>query len=289
MTVEPRFATSPLRPRDPGAPVALLGVPLDRNSSFLRGARFGPGALRAALASGSMNWSSEGGLDLESDSRWSDWGDVEQLDGDGALPLDDAMATIARAAGEVWSGGGRLLAIGGDHSISAPLLRAAARQLPPLTIVHFDAHPDLYPLFDDNPHSHASPFHRVMEEGLAARLVQVGIRAMNGVQRDAAARFGVEVVPAATAADWPGLAVDSPVYLSIDLDVLDPAFTPGVAHHEPGGLSVRELLTLISRVRGPVVAADLVELNPERDPTGRTAFVAAKLAKELLARLLAAL
>jgi agmatinase len=278
-----------LRPRDAAAPVALLGVPLDRNSSYLRGARFGPGVLRAALGSGSMNWASEGGLDLESDARWSDWGDVERIDGDSALPLGDAMAAIDSAAEAVWSGGGRLLAIGGDHSISAPLVRAAARHLPPLTVVHFDAHPDLYSLFDDNPHSHASPFHRVMEEGLAARLVQVGIRAMNGVQREAAARFGVEVVPAATAADWPGLEAGGPVYLSIDLDVLDPAYAPGVAHHEPGGLSVRELLTLLARVRGPVVAADLVELNPARDPSGRSAFVAAKLAKELLARLLAAL
>lgn len=283
------FAPPPLQHPRTVAPVALLGVPLDRNSSYRRGARFGPGALRAAFASGSMNWTSESGVDLEADVRWSDWGDVEGIDGDGALPVGEAMAAIESAAAEAWRGGGRLLAIGGDHSVTAPLVRAAARQLPPLTIVHFDAHPDLYPLFDDNPHSHASPFHRVMEEGLAARLVQVGIRAMNAVQRDAAARFGVEVVPAATAADWSGLAVDGPVYLSIDLDVLDPAFAPGVAHHEPGGLSVRELLTLLSRIRGPVVAADLVELNPERDPSGRTAFVAAKLAKELLARLLAAL
>lgn len=276
----------PLRPRS-AAPVALLGVPLDRNSSYLRGARFGPAALRAALHSGSMNWESEGGVDLETDPRWSDWGDVGGIDGDGALPLDDAMATIERAAADVFGGGGRLLAIGGDHSITAPLVRAAARASAPLTIVHFDAHPDLYPEFDGNRHSHACPFHRVMEEGLAARLVQIGIRAMNGAQREAAARFGVELVPASAAPAWPGLDADGPVYLSIDLDVLDPAFAPGVAHHEPGGLSVRELLTLVARVRGPLAGADVVELNPERDASGRTAFVAAKLVKELVARLVA--
>ncbi len=269
-----------LRPRSDTARVVVIGVPLDHNSSYLRGARKAPDAIRQYLSAGSMNWTSESGVDLEAHAGWSDWGNVDCRGDAGDL------ARVQSVAASAWQRG-RVLALGGDHSITAPLLRARPPQARRLTVVHFDAHPDLYPEFEGNRDSHASPFHRVMEEGLAGRLVQIGVRTLNAVQADAARRFGVEIVRPEAVADWPGVSGPDPVYVSFDMDALDPAFAPGVSHHEPGGLTVREVLSALGRVRAPIVGADIVELNPDRDPDGRTAAVGAKLLKELLARLVA--
>jgi arginase family enzyme len=122
-----------------------------------------------------------------------------------------------------------------------------------------------------------------MEAGLARRLVQVGIRTLNRHTREQAERFGVEVVEMrhfdAGAVPIPG----APLYISIDLDGFDPAFAPGVSHHEPGGLTVRDVLQVLHRIRTPIVGADVVELNPSRDLNGVTATLAAKLVKELAA------
>jgi agmatinase len=170
--------------------------------------------------------------------------------------------------------------------VTYPLVRAYARHFDRLNLLHFDAHPDLYDEFEGNRLSHACPFARIMEEGLVQRLVQVGIRTMNPHQQAQAERFGVEVV---SMHDWPpdnDIDFDGPVYLSFDLDALDPAFAPGVAHREAGGLSTRESLRLIGRLRAPLVGADIVELNPSRDVQDLTAVVAAKLVKELAARML---
>jgi arginase len=271
--------TDLLRPKRAGTQVAVLGIPLDHNSSFLRGPRKGPAAIRRTLLEGSTNLTSESGLDLEVDPRWCDWGDVD-CRGEAA-----DMARIEHAAAEAWNCG-RLLALGGDHSVTAPVLRGRPRDGSRLTVLHFDAHPDLYPDYEGNRDSHASPFHRVMEEGLAHRLVQAGIRTMNSVQSEAARRFGTETISPDALAAWPGIDGPEPVYVSIDLDALDPAFAPGVSHHEPGGLTVREVLGALRKVRSPIVGADIVELNPDRDPDGRTASVGAKFVKELLARLL---
>jgi arginase family enzyme len=122
-----------------------------------------------------------------------------------------------------------------------------------------------------------------MEKGLAKRLVQVGVRTMNGHCREQVARFGVEVVEMRGFAPDRVPIPDGPLYISIDLDALDPAFAPGVSHHEAGGLSVRELLSVLHRVRVPIIGADIVEYNPARDVNGVTAVVAAKLVKELAA------
>jgi arginase family enzyme len=152
--------------------------------------------------------------------------------------------------------------------------------------LHFDAHPDLYDEFLGNRHSHASPFARIMEEGLAKRLVQVGIRTVNGHQREQAERFGVEFVEMRNWRDDLTLDFDSPVYISFDLDALDPAFAPGVSHREPGGLSTRQAIGVIQRLRAKVVGADIVEFNPRMDPAQITAVVCAKLLKEIAAKML---
>jgi len=162
-------------------------------------------------------------------------------------------------------------------------MTAIAAHHGPVDILHIDAHPDLYDALLGNRRSHASPFARIMEAGLATRLVQVGIRTLNTHQREQADRFGVEIVPMRgfELAKLPRLV--RPLYISIDLDGLDPAHAPGVSHHEPGGLTTRQLLDLLDRVEAPIVGADVVEYNPDRDINGMTAVVAAKLVKELAA------
>jgi arginase family enzyme len=147
--------------------------------------------------------------------------------------------------------------------------------------VHFDAHPDLYDELLGNRLSHASPFARIMERGLASDLWQYGIRTLNPHQRTQVARFGVHCHEMRHHACWPLPTQPGPLYVSIDLDALDPAFAPGVAHQEPGGLSVRQLLDLLFQLPGPVVGADVVEYLPQRDVGDVTAVVAAKLAREL--------
>jgi agmatinase len=176
--------------------------------------------------------------------------------------------------------------LGGDHSISFPVLRAVRRYHPRLAVLHLDAHPDLYDEFEGDRFSHACPFARVMEAGLADRMVQVGIRTMTAHQRQQAVRLGVEVIEMKDWRDGRVLPFDSPVYLSLDLDVLEPGLAPGMSHREPGGLTVRQVLGIIQSLESPLVGADLVEFNPANDPTGLTAGVCAKLVKELAARIL---
>ncbi len=261
--------------------VAILGIPLDENASFLRGAALAPERIRQALHSPSTNLSAENGLDLGADPRWRNLGDLPLSSG------DQALAQIESAAVQVLERRARLVSLGGDHSISYPILRAYAPKYPQLTVLHLDAHPDLYDEFDGSRRSHACPFARVMEAGLVTRLVQVGVRTMNPHQRQQAVRFGVEVVEMRHWRPDLSLHLSTPLYLSLDLDVLDPAFAPGVSHHEPGGLSTRDVLGIIQGLPAPLVGADIVEYNPERDPLGITAMLAAKLLKEILANMLA--
>ena len=263
------------------ARVALLGLPWDEHSSFQRGAAGAPPLIRAAMRSPSSNLSTESGLDLGWEARFSDAGDVEIPEGEGAL------AAIERVIGALASSGARVMALGGDHAITYPVLRAQAAAYPGLTIVHFDAHPDLYDEFEGDRLSHASPFARIMEEKLAARLVQVGIRTLNAPQRAQIARFGVELVEMKDFRPDLVIRAAGPVYVSVDLDGLDPAYAPGVSHPEPGGLSTRDVLGVLQRLEGQLIGADVVELNPQRDPDGTTARVAAKITKELVARMLA--
>jgi len=279
---EPGHGTGVERSLDSIGPgtIALLGIPFDEHSSFLNGAALAPRQIRAVLHSGETNLSAESGADLGRESRLKDVGDLVLERGAGAL------VQIEHAVAGLLSRGARVLSLGGDHAVTLPILRAHAKEYDSLNILHLDAHPDLYDEFEGDRYSHACPFARIMEERLASRLVQVGIRAMNPHQRVQAQRLGVEVVDMR---HWsPGFQprFDGPVYLSLDLDVLDPAFAPGVSHHEPGGLSTREVIGLVQRLEGPLVGADIVELNPERDVVDMTAMAAAKLLKEIVAKML---
>lgn len=257
----------------------LLGCPWDASSSFLRGAADAPPLIRRALRSPSSNSWSESLRDLGAGGPLGDAGDLD-------LSTDDPRGVIERGARDVIAKQGRPLSLGGDHSVSYPLLRAVRSAHPRLTVLHIDAHADLYEDFEGDRYSHACPFARVMEEGLADRLVQVGIRTLNQHQRSQANRFGVEFIDMRAWAAGVRPDVSGSVYVSLDLDALDPAFAPGVSHWEPGGLSVREAITLIQGLGGTLAGADLVEYNPARDPSGVTAYVAAKLVKEIASRML---
>jgi arginase len=269
-----------LEPLTPGT-IVVLGVPSDENSSSMRGPAQAPALIRQKLHSGEANLCTETGIDLGSDGRWVDLGDLDL--GRGAA----AREQIEQAASELVRRGLRIVSLGGDHAVTYPLVRGIGHQYPDLNILHLDAHPDLYDELEGNRYSHACPFARIMEEQLATRLVQVGIRTMNPHQRQQAERFSVEVQDVLHWQPGTVLEFDGPLYLSLDLDVLDPAFAPGVSHHEPGGLSTREVIDLIQGLEAPLVGADIVEYNPQRDPIGMTAMTAAKLLKEIIARMLA--
>jgi arginase family enzyme len=171
--------------------------------------------------------------------------------------------------------------------VTYPILRAVREFHDDLTVVHIDAHPDMYDDLDGNPLSHASPFARALEQGCMTTLVQLGIRTANQHQVDQAARWNVTMLGPRHLDRFDPSALRGPVYLSLDLDGLDPSCAPGVSHHEPGGLTVREVLDVIDAMPGPLVGADVVELNPTRDLVDMTAMVGAKLVKEIAGAMLA--
>jgi arginase len=260
--------------------VTIIGIPFDDNSSYVKGTALAPPRIRQAFYSPSSNLFTENLTDLGSISSLSDLGDL-------AFSEDaDAFILIESTVHSALTQGARSLCLGGDHSITYPILRAYATTHKQLTIVQLDAHPDLYEEFKGNRFSHACPFARIMEEQLANHLVQIGIRGMNTHQFEQAKRYQVETIDMRAWQKNPTLKIKGPVYLSLDMDVLDPAFAPGVSHPEGGGLSTREVIEIIQDLPGPIVGADLVEYNPNHDPMGITDVAAAKLMKEILARLL---
>jgi arginase len=174
-----------------------------------------------------------------------------------------------------------LLGIPHDVNSSHPIMRAVRRRHAKLTILHIDAHADIYDAYQGNRRSHASPFARIMEEGLADRLIQVGLRTINDHHRDQFKRFGVEVVEIGRCREELQFDLRTPVYISMDIDALDPAYAPGVSHREPGGLSTRQVVDWIQAIDQPIVGADVVEYNPRCDISGMTATVAAKLVREI--------
>jgi agmatinase len=271
---------NPLEHIPPGT-VGIVGIPLDENSSFRGGAARGPEAIRNALTSPAGNLCAENGLDLSTHEGFGDLGDLNP----GVGP--DAMERISKAVKNLLENSLRVLALGGDHSITYPVFKAVYEFRGAITLLQFDAHPDLYHEYDGNAYSHACPFARIMETCPETRLIQVGVRSITPHQREQAHRFGVKFIEMR---NWHAGAIplmNTPVYISLDLDALDPAFAPGVSHPEPGGLTTRDILNVIQDLGGAVVGADIVELNPVLDINGITAGVAAKFLKELAGSMLA--
>jgi arginase len=262
--------------------IAVAGIPFDEFSSFLHGPEKAPPLIRQAYHSDSSNYFTESGVNLKNHPGWNDHGDLH-------LPSGiNAIQAIESGILGILTSHDKILSLGGDHSITYPVVKAVSKKYGKLNILHLDAHPDLYDHFEGNRFSHACPFARIMEEGLASRLVQVGIRTMNTHQREQANRFGVEVFEMKNWVEFNKVKFDGPVYISLDMDAIDPAFAPGVSHHEPGGFISREILSILQGIHGNVIGADLVEFNPTRDASGITAMLAAKLYKELLDVLLRA-
>jgi arginase len=264
----------------PNYDIAILGVPYDGKSSYLKGPSEGPRAIRAASTVEAINAWTELGINLEEDVTIVDLGDVDAT-GDFA----SVSERVETRVGEILKGEGRPIVLGGDHSITLPVVRAMAKIYSELDILHFDAHPDLYEELYGDPFSHACPFARILEEGLAKNLVQVGIRASTGGHRQKAEAFNVRMIAMREWQEDLVLKFSNPLYISFDADVLDPAFAPGVSHHEPGGLSTRQVINLLHRLEADIVGMDAVEVNPSRDISEITAAAAVKIIMETAAKM----
>jgi agmatinase len=271
--------------------VAVLGVPFDIGTSYRPGARFGPIGIRQGSRT-LRNWHPDLGVAPFAAQQVVDAGDVACS----TYVIDDAIATIEAAAGELVGEDRRLVALGGDHTIAFPLLRATRRAHGPVALVHFDAHVDTYDTYMNARFTHGTPFRRAAEEGLFVRerSMHVGIRGSKYGPEDLAEDAGFGFVVLGT---WEiesvGIAGyverirervgDAPLYLSIDIDVLDPAFAPATGTPEAGGFSSRELLGILRGLRGlHLVGADLVEVAPVYDHAEITSIAAAQVAYELL-------
>jgi arginase len=255
--------------------LSLLGIPHDDNSSFMKGPSEAPPLIRAKLFCDAYGEFSESGIEICGKDRIVDHGDM-RFDG-----TSDPWELIEGQVAGILESGEPLISLGGDHAITHPIMRGVRRHHPKLTILHIDAHPDIYDVYQGNSRSHACPFARIMEERLADRLLQVGLRSVNDHHRRQFRRFGVEVIEAARCGEHLRFNLTMPVYVSVDIDALDPAYAPGVSHREPGGLSPRQIINWLHTIEQPIVAADIVEYNPRCDISGLTAGVAAKLCKEI--------
>jgi len=262
--------------------IQLIGIPFDANSSFLKGPAFAPQRIRLMETEGSANSFSENGIEIKAGTNYTDNGDISFENTNPKQAFDTIKTEIAALLKEK----DKVISIGGDHSVSYPIITAFTDKYPNLNILHLDAHADLYDNFDDNSYSHASPFARIMETGKVRSLTQVGIRTFNTHQREQARKFDVNVVEMKDFNLDFLQKLESPLYISLDLDVLDPAFAPGVSHHEPGGMSTRQVIEIIQNIPVEIVGADIVEYNPVRDVHNMTAMVAYKLMKELIVKMM---
>jgi agmatinase len=296
----PRFAGPPTFARLPWlddvgrAGVAVVGVPFDSGVTYRPGSRFGPQAVRQASR---LLRNYHPGLDVEpfAAQQVADAGDIAC----NPFSIDEAISQIENGADELLRRADRMIAIGGDHTIALPLLRAHARKHGPVALVHFDAHLDTWDSYFGAAYTHGTPFRRAWEEGLLLEnhAIHVGIRGplFKRDDLDDDKRFGFDIVTAMDleTLDSGGVAArilertgDAPVYVSIDIDVLDPAYAPGTGTPEAGGLTSRELLGILRRLtRTNIIGADVVEVAPAYDHAEITAIAASNVAYDLLALL----
>ena len=278
------------------ADVAVVGVPFDSGVSYRPGARFGPAAVREISR---LLRPYHPGLDV------SPFDAAQVVDaGDFACnPFDigAAVESLAEQAGELMDTGARLVTIGGDHTIALPLLRAAAQRHGPVALLHFDAHLDTWDTYFGAAYTHGTPFRRAFEEGLldTDALSHVGIRgplyARGDLDDDARMGFGIVTAPDVMRRGVDEVVAglrerigDRPLYVSIDIDVLDPAHAPGTGTPEAGGLTSRELLEILRGLRDArLVGADVVEVAPPYDHADMTAVAASHVCYDLVSLLAA--
>jgi agmatinase len=288
------FARLPRLDQVPSADVAVVGVPFDSGVSYRPGARFGPAHVRE---SSRLLRPYHPALDVSpfEVAQVVDAGDVAV----NPFDIGEAIDTLQAAALDLTAGGTRLVTVGGDHTIALPLLRAAVERHGPVALVHFDAHLDTWDTYFGAEYTHGTPFRRAVEEGLldTEALSHVGTRGPLYGKKDLDddRRFGFGIV---TAADVYRQGVDEvverlrervgsrPVYVSVDIDVLDPAHAPGTGTPEAGGMTSRELLEVLRGFAGlDVVGADVVEVAPAYDHAEITGVAAAHVAYDLVSLL----
>jgi agmatinase len=271
--------------------VAVLGVPFDSGVTYRPGARFGPAYIRQASRL-LRPYHQELAVAPFRTAQVVDAGDVAAS----PFSIDAALALIEHDVTRLTTGGRRVVVLGGDHTVALPVLRALAAQHGPLALLHFDAHLDTWDTYFDAPYTHGTPFRRAWEEGLLVkdRSAHVGIRGSvyDPADLEDDARFGFTIVHAQEFERRPVDEIgtrlvervgDSPLYVSVDIDVLDPAHAPGTGTPEAGGLTSRELLALIRGLKGRnLVGADVVEVAPAYDHAEITAVAAANVAYEFL-------
>ncbi len=295
---EATFARLPRITEVSRADVAILGVPFDSGVSYRPGARFGPGHIRESSRL-LRPYNPAAGVFPFAARQVADAGDVAV----NPFSIDEAIATIEAAARELLTGAGAgvLLTLGGDHTIALPLLRAVSAVHGPVAVVHFDAHLDTWDTYFGAAYTHGTPFRRASEEGVLDKTgcLHVGIRGPlyggDDLRDDAA--LGFQVLPATDVErlGTPGMIEaiarrvgDRPVYVSVDIDVLDPAFAPGTGTPEAGGLTSRELLAVLRSLADlNLVGADIVEVAPAYDHAQITGIAAAHVGYELLSALAA--
>ncbi|HUF39140.1 MAG TPA: agmatinase [Anaerolineales bacterium] len=276
-----------------GVDVAVVGIPYDSGTSYRSGTRFGPRKIREASA---LLWGYNPVLKVDPLQRLRlvDYGDVSVI----PVDIEANNAAIEAEVGAILETGAAAVALGGDHSISLPLIRAHARNFGPLAVVHFDSHPDTWDreFGQACPYSHGTPFRRALEEGLIDpdHYIQVGIRGpVSGPEDYAdARRLGAEIVTIGEAFELGIPAVTErihtrvagkPVYISLDIDSADPAYAPGTGTPEVGGFTSFQLLQLVRGLDGlDLTGFDLVEVNPLFDHGDITAILAANLVFEYL-------
>lgn len=271
--------------------ISVIGVPYDSGVTYRPGARFGPAAIREASRL-LKPYNPEQDAHPYSKVQVSDAGDIDC----NPFIADEAVAQIEAGVAQAIRGGRKAVILGGDHSLALPALRAIHAEHGPVALIHFDAHLDTWDTYFDAPHTHGTPFRRASEEGLIRkdRSVHVGIRGSLYDEQDLLddADLGFTIIRSRDL-DEIGLkgvlarilerVGDAPVYVSVDIDVLDPAFAPGTGTPEMGGMSSRELLTLVRGLKQlPITSVDIVETAPAYDSSGITATAAATLAYEFI-------
>ena len=291
----PTFMRRPVSRALEGVDAAIVGVPFDSGAGNRPGARFGPRAIREASL---LLWGYNAVLGVAPTEvlRIVDYGDLDVY----PVDIEATMESITRAVGAALEAGVRVVALGGDHSISLPLLRAHAAKYGPLAVVHYDSHPDTWDReFGDFPYSHGTPFRRAIEEGLidTQSYVQVGIRGpvVEAAGLEEARQMGAQIITIgeafelgvpAVAAKIREIVGERLVYVSLDIDAADPAYAPGTGTPEVGGFTSYQLLQLVRGLRGlALVGFDLVEVSPPYDHSGITAILASNLAFEFLSLL----
>ncbi len=284
------FMRLPHIPRAQELDIALIGIPFDNGATYRSGARFGPRNIRAQSAM-IRPWNPVLNVDPFSKWRIADYGDLSI----NPLSLDDTFGRITTQLDEVLSAEARTLCVGGDHSILLPILRSIHKKFGKVALVQFDAHNDTWGGYFGSPHSHGTPVRRAVEEGLllSGSALQVGLRGQVYSKDDF--DFGRQHKFSVVTAEQfhrGGLAPvekllkrfrGKPVYLTLDIDVVDPAFAPGTGTPQVGGLSSFQTLELVRSLKGQnLVGADLVEVSPPYDSGEITSLLAANLLYEML-------